>query len=199
MPPISKPQGVDQASTSSIDATMFNNTSLPKTQERDRFQQFDSRRLLSSNNLPADFSPLGTSTDQASGNQEIPPQVRTRGLFSRTVPSPSSPQARGPIRNGESASFSSHVQAQAQAQSFADDWGRHNPTVSNPPIYSYFSPDEITGSTEPAGNGFLELDAQQSSTSLPERSLEGLSEEEQVEIAIKESMKIAKESRYRYA
>jgi len=103
------------------------------------------------------------------------------------------------MRNGGSSSFSPYAQAQAQPQSFADAWGRHDSAISNPPVYSYFSPDEITRSTGLAKNGVLELGAQQSSASLPERSLEGLSEEEQVEIAIKESMKTAHESRYRYA
>ncbi|KAF8856937.1 hypothetical protein BDZ45DRAFT_454721 [Acephala macrosclerotiorum] len=129
--------------------------------------------------LPAD----GRSTNLA-------PATLGRQQFSRPPASPSSQnsmlagQSRGPSR------FSSHVQAQYQPRGLAEERRRHDRAVSDPGT-TPFSPDDIHGIRDPVGNGYMELDAQQLlPASPPARDLEGLSEEEQIQIALAESMKI---------
>lgn len=122
------------------------------------------------------------------------------------------PDSRPTRRTGRSSSFSTRITAQAQApgqapahdqnlpRGFGDGWRAQIHTLTPSP--SYFSADDVTGVTpyDPTVDGYVEMGVD---TELPlpvtpnpapasasSRNFEELSEEQQIEMALAESMKI---------
>jgi hypothetical protein len=162
------------------------------------------------------------ATNEAPWNPDVILRPRNRLNFSASEPSPAAISRR----DDSSSSFASRVQAatstslpgtststrEGRSTSFAsrgvasvprspnENPRRQDRAVSDPE-YPYFRPDDITGNTAPAANvnGPVDLAAAQFSGPLTPRTLEELSEEEQINIAIMESMKSAPaEAKYRY-
>ena len=178
--------------------------------QRSRFQQPVSHHSSGSDNTSGRLGDISVHPTSAALDQDCIPS-RPRGPLQSSM-SVRVPDSRPIRRIGRSSSSSARITAQAQApgqapandqnrpRGFGDGWRAQIHTLTPPP--SHFRADDITGVTpyDPTVDGYVEMGVD---TELPlpvtrnlavasasSRNFEELSEEQQIEMALAESMKI---------
>jgi hypothetical protein len=178
--------------------------------QRSRFQQPVSHHSTGSDNTSGRLGDISMHPTLVALEQDCTPS-RPRGPLQSSM-SVRVPDSRSTRRIGRSSSFSTRITAQAQApgqapahdqnrpRGFGDGWRAQIHTLTPSP--SYFSADDVTGVTpyDPTVDGYVEMGVD---TELPvpvtpnpapasasSRNFEELSEEQQIEMALAESMKI---------
>lgn len=214
-------------SMSSMHGAGFGESISNITAAQEVSQRLDSLRSPTLNDFPSEDSSFDifkrAANRSTSWSPDVAPKLRSRRGFSASSssspratnfnhdepsssfasraqknPAPSSPpQATTSNSDRPSLSFPSRVLASVPRSPDGD--GRRYDRAVSDPIYSHSRPGNIARDTRPTENESVDLNTEQYFAPLSERKLEELSEEEQLNIAIIESLKVSEqESMYRY-